>query len=107
MTIKTEENLCGGKGKTTFKYLLGEKELGSKCGMFAELSIEEGGSIGYHSHENESETYYITKGTGLYNDNGVERTVKAGDVTYAHNCSHGIANTGKGDLVFVALIIRD
>ncbi len=108
MTVKREENLCGGKGITTFKYLLGEKELNKKCGMFAELTVERGGSIGYHEHHGESETYYILSGRGLYNDNGTEREVGPGEVTYTPSGSgHGIVNIGDGDLVFIGLIIYE
>lgn len=108
MVLEREENLCGGKGITTFKRLLGEKELNGKCGMFAQLTVEKGGSIGYHIHKGESETYYILSGQGLYNDNGQEREVGPGDVTFTPNGSgHGIVNTGDGDLVFMGLIIYD
>ena len=108
MTVKREENLCGGKGITTFKYLLGEKELNKKCGMFAELTVERGGSIGYHEHHGESETYYILSGKGIYSDNGELRMVEAGDVTFTPDGKgHALTNSGDEDLVFMALIIFD
>lgn len=40
------------------------------------MTIEPGCSLGYHEHHNESETYYILRGEGDYNDNGVIRPVK-------------------------------
>ena len=108
MEIERAENLCGGKGTTIFKRLLGEKELNGKCGMFAELTVEPESSIGYHEHHNESETYYILSGKGIYNDNGHEREVGPGDVTYTpNNSGHSIVNTGDENLVFMALIIYD
>ena len=76
--------------------------------MFAEVTIPAGCSLGYHVHHNESETYYIVKGEGEYNDNGTTRTVKAGERTFTPDgCGHGIANTGDEDLVFMALIQLD
>ena len=46
------------------KHILGEKELNGKCGLYAEVVIEPGCSLGYHEHHGESETYYILSGEG-------------------------------------------
>ena len=108
MELKTEkvENMCGGEGHVIIKHILGEKELNGKCGLYAQVTIEPGCSLGYHEHHNESETYYILSGQGDYDDNGTVRPVKAGDVTFTpDNHGHGLKNTGDTDLVFMALII--
>lgn len=108
--MKTErvENMCGGEGHVLIKRILGEEELKGKCGLYAQVTIEPGCSLGYHEHHGESETYYILSGTGGYNDNGTVRPVKAGDVTVTSSGNgHGLANTGDTDLVFMALIIFD
>ena len=108
--MKTEriENMCGGKGHVTIKHLLEEKELNGKCGLYAEVTIEPGCSLGYHEHHGEGETYYILSGEGDYDDNGVVGPVKAGDVTFTpDNHGHGLVNTGETDLIFMALIIFD
>lgn len=108
MKIERIENMAGGKGHILIKRLLGEKELNGKCGLYAEVTIEPGCSLGYHEHHNESETYYILSGVGNYNDNGTVRPVQAGDVTFTPDgCGHGLENTGDTDLVFMALIIFD
>ncbi|MFR3765020.1 MAG: cupin domain-containing protein, partial [[Clostridium] symbiosum] len=53
-------------------------------------------------------TYYIIRGEGEYNDNGTIRTVVPGDRTFTPSgFSHGMANNGDTDLVFMALIIYD
>lgn len=102
------ENMHGGEGHVFVKRILGEKELNGKCGLYAEVTIEPGCSLGYHEHHNESETYYILKGQGDYNDDGTIRPVKAGDMTFTPDGhGHGLANTGEEDLVFMALIILD
>ena len=110
MELKTEkvENMCGGEGHVIIKHILGEKELNGKCGLYAQVTIEPGCSLGFHEHHNESETYYILSGQGDYDDNGTVRPVKAGDVTFTpDNHGHGLKNTGDTDLVFMALIIFD
>ncbi len=108
MTTERIENMQGGEGHVIIKRILGEKELNGKCGLYAQVTIEPGCSLGYHEHHNESETYYIISGEGEYDDNGTKRMVKAGDMTFTpDNCGHGLKNTGTEDLVFMALIILD
>ena len=108
LKVERKENMCGGEGHVLIKHILGEKELNGKCGLYAEVTIEPGCSLGYHEHHNESETYYILRGEGDYNDNGTARPVKAGDVTFTPDGKgHGLKNTGDTDLVFMALIIFD
>ena len=108
MTTERIENMCGGEGHVIVKRILDAKELNGKCGLYAQVTIEPGCSLGYHEHHNESETYYIISGEGEYDDNGTKRVVKAGDKTFTpDNCGHGLKNTGTEDLVFMALIILD
>lgn len=99
----------GGKGEVRLEMLLGESELKDKCGLFARVTIPKGSSLGYHEHHGNAESYYIVSGEGVYNDNGVERIVKAGETTWtADGSGHGLDNTnGKEDLVFIALIINN
>lgn len=100
------EHKAGGKGHVIIKHLLDEEKLNKKCGMYAEVTLEPGCSLGYHEHHGNTETYYILRGEGEYDDNGTKRQVKAGDVTYtADGEGHGLENTGSTDLVFMALII--
>ena len=108
MGIRRVENMCGGKGHVIIKDILEGDELKGKCGLYAQVTIEKGCSLGYHEHHGETETYYILSGEGEYDDNGVKRPVKAGDITITPDGKgHGLANTGETDLVFMALIIFD
>ena len=108
MKTVVKENANGGKGQVVVKYILDDNELNAKCKMFAEVTIAPGCSLGDHEHHGESETYYIIKGQGEYDDNGTKRPVTVGDKTFTPDgCGHGIANTGDEDLVFMALIQLD
>lgn len=108
MEIKKVENMHGGEGHVIIKRLLDEKQLNGKCGLYAEVTIEPGCSLGYHEHHGESETYYILSGKGIYSDNGTLRMVEAGDVTFTPDGKgHALTNSGDEDLVFMALIIFD
>ena len=113
MTKKAErqpikaENVAGGAGYILKEELIKGEQLGTHCKMFNEVTLKPGCEIGYHEHHGETETYYLTKGAGIYNDNGKEYPVEVGDVTFcADGNGHGIKNAGKEDLVFVALILK-
>ncbi|WP_302359906.1 cupin domain-containing protein [uncultured Megasphaera sp.] len=50
----------------------------------------------------------MLSGEGQYDDNGVIRTVKRGDVTYTSDGKgHGLENNSDTDLVFIALIMNN
>lgn len=96
-----------GKGMITVRSLLnGEEEMSQKGRVFCHTTVRPGAEIGFHIHGDESETYYILKGKGTYNDNGVQAQVEAGDVTYcAPGEGHGLACTGDEPIEMIALIL--
>lgn len=104
--VEIKQNLAGGQGQVTLNKLLSLEQMDNKARMFAHVVIAKNSSIGYHEHVNESETYYILKGKGLYQDDGKEYEVNPGDVTFcgSHH-HHGIQNIGDEDLEFIALIL--
>lgn len=105
--VERTEHKCGGDGHVLIEPLLGDKEMDGKVKLFARVTLEPGCSLGYHEHHGNSETYYILTGSGRYNDNGVLLDVGPGDVTFTPSGSgHGLANTGKDNLEFMALIIN-
>lgn len=105
--IKHFENRAGGKGWIHIEDLLTQEELNEEVKMYARVRIEPHASIGFHPHQGDGESYFIVSGTGLYNDDGNLRNVKAGDVTWTdHGHSHGIENIGDDDLIMIALIIK-
>ena len=96
-----------GTGEIMVRSLLnGPDELYRKGRVFAHTTVYPGSTIGYHVHTGESETYYILSGVGQFNDNGVMREVKAGDVTFTGaGEGHGLANTGNEPIEMIALIL--
>ena len=96
-----------GKGEITITHLLTPKELDGKCAMFAKVTIPPGASIGEHFHKGNTETYHILQGEALYNDNGTDKKISAGETTFCPDGEkHGIENIGNDDLIFMALIIN-
>ena len=68
------------------------------------MTIEPGSSLGFHEHHGESETHYIISGKGEYDDDGVKRTVSAGDMTFTPDGhGHGLKCLGDEPVVFMAL----
>jgi mannose-6-phosphate isomerase-like protein (cupin superfamily) len=98
----------GGQGTMTGLAYIGpdNKLADSKFTMLAHYVLPEGASIGFHTHTVDEEIYLITKGSGIYLDKDKkENPVSEGDVTLCpRGEGHGLTNSGKGDLVFVAVI---
>ena len=102
----TFQNRFGGKGEIAVKQLLSGDEFCGKGRLFAHNVIFPGSSIGLHPHQGDFETYYILKGEGVADDNGVKTPIKAGDVLYTKNGeSHSLENTGSENLELIALVL--
>ena len=77
----------------------------NKARVFAHTTVYPGSAIGYHVHTNESETYYILKGTARFNDNGTEHILCPGDVAFTGSGDgHGIEAL-EGPVEMIALIL--
>lgn len=106
-------------GVTTEKNALGETKLylhnladfegkNPKLRTFALARLNPGEEVEFHIHNDESESYYILSGHGVYNDNGQEVEIFPGTVTFTSSgTGHGIKNTGTEMLEFIALILLD
>lgn len=96
-----------GVGEIMVRSLLnGPEELYEKGRVFAHTTVYPGSAIGYHVHTDESETYYILSGTGKFNDNGLEKRVSAGDVTFTGaGEGHGLEAIGDQPVELIALIL--
>jgi len=96
----------GGNGTVELTSFASPAELNDKGRLFANITLKPGCGIGYHVHENDSELFYFIKGEAVYNDNGVEYTLKAGDVTICPaGTGHGIANNSNEDVEICAVIV--
>lgn len=98
----------GGKGRISFDKINSEVIKPSRVRKYAYAKLEPGAVVGYHKHYGESETFYILAGKALYNDNGTERELCPGDVTYTPDGEgHSLENIGDTDLEFMMLIVVD
>ena len=101
------EHMRGGEGTIEFTHFLeSNAELNDKGRLFSKITVKPGCSIGYHVHEDDSELFYILKGTGTYSDNGKEETVTAGDATICPaGCGHGLVNHSDEAIELIAVIV--
>lgn len=100
------ETMRGGNGTVEITNFASPEELNNKGRLFANITLKPGCSIGYHVHEKDSELFYLMKGQALYNDNGVEVSVSAGDVMLCPaGTGHAIANNGEEDAELCAVIV--
>ncbi len=101
------EGMRGGNGSVEITNFVNADELYNKGRLFGKITLNPGCGIGYHIHENESEIFYIIKGSAVYNDNGVGRVLKDGDVAICKDGQgHRIDNTSDSTVELVALIIK-
>jgi mannose-6-phosphate isomerase-like protein (cupin superfamily) len=105
MKTEDKEKMRNGEGITHLIYLL-DGSTQKNARMFAEITLDQGCSIGYHRHDSETEYFFILSGTGSVNDDGREVEIKPGDsIITGNGASHSIKNTGSVPLVFHAIII--
>ena len=95
-----------GKGTVNIKDLTDKEGLYGHGRMFAHVTIQPGCSIGYHTHNHETEFYYIIKGEAVFNDDGKEVILHAGDIAATGwGEVHGIENKSDEVLEMIALIV--
>ena len=64
--------------------------------------------LGYHTHDGETEVFYIVSGNGIFTDDDKELEVGPGDVLITGTGhGHALENKGSEELVYAALIYFD
>jgi mannose-6-phosphate isomerase-like protein (cupin superfamily) len=97
-----------GKGLVHVKDLTDEAGLYHHGRKFAHMTVGPGCSIGYHAHNHETEFYYILQGEGVFNDDGTEVVVHAGDIcATGYGQSHSLENHSQEPLELIALIVSE
>lgn len=103
--VTVNEAMRGGPGSVVMTEIAKKSEMYSKVRMFSKVLLKPGCGIGYHLHHDESEIIFMIRGTAVYNDDGKESAVTAGDVMIAASGhGHSIVNKGIEDVEFIALI---
>ena len=106
MDIEIREKMKDGKGAVQVTHLLRQIQMKGKCRFFGKMLINAGCSIGLHQHVNEEEIYYIVRGRGITEDNGIRQEVKTGDIILTGGgASHSIENTSSEPLEVIGVIL--
>lgn len=97
-----------GKGLVHIKDLTDPAGLYGHGRLFGHITVDPGCSIGYHQHEHETEFYYIIRGEALFQDDGTDRVVRAGDVcATGYGQFHGLENRSGEPVELIALIVTE
>lgn len=101
-------NLRGGEGTIEIRHILSKEELMGYGGMYAHVILPPHSSLGFHQHVENTEPYYVLKGTGIFVDNDGSRTeIRPGDVCVIEvGQSHAIENPSEEPLEIMALVIN-
>lgn len=103
-----DHQAANGKGLVHAKALASEAQMYHHARMFSQITVNPGCSIGYHTHEHETEFYYILKGEAVFSDNGKEVILHSGDVTSTGGGEgHSLENRTGEPVELIALIIRE
>ncbi len=107
MKKETREEMRGGPGQVEILHMVSPQSM-INARLMAELTLVPGSGIGLHQHDNETEYYIITEGSGIVVENDGEKNVNKGDIVVTGNGqSHSITNTGKTTLKFIAVIVTE
>ncbi len=107
-TLQYEDrpNMRGGDGVVKMTNYVIKEDMHGKARLFGEIVLESGCGIGAHVHEGESEFFVIQSGKVIYNDNGAEKELSAGDIAVcAPGQSHSIRNPYEETAHVTALIV--
>ena len=103
-----KSQLFGGNGNVQMKVLATADEMYKGARLFNHVTLQPGCSLGFHHHEHETEFYYIIKGEGVFNDNGTEVVLKAGDRgATGYGEGHSIENRSDEPMEMIALIVTE
>jgi mannose-6-phosphate isomerase-like protein (cupin superfamily) len=106
MEKEVREKMRNGKGEVEILHIFKKEELKGKVRLFARIKLASGCSIGYHTHENEEEIFYIIKGQGLAWVDDKEEEVFTGDAILTKSGSgHTIENKSDEPLEILAVIL--
>lgn len=106
MKTTVRENMRGGDGQAVITDILDKGDYNGHARLLGTIRLEPGCSIGPHVHENEEEVFYVLQGEAVYNDNGTEQTLTAGDSCIClGGQTHSIANRADKTLVIFAAIL--
>ena len=101
------ERIHEGEGLCPHAMIFSGDEIEAPVQFINYTIIPPGASFGLHEHGSDNEFYIVLNGGGIYTENGKETAVEAGDIIMnAIRGTHGIRNTGSGDMPLLVFEVR-
>ena len=101
------ERLRGGNGILHATELAVAEECHGHVTQFRRMVMDPGCSIGYHTHDENTEIYYILSGNPTGNDNGEEVQMGPGSVMVTGNgAGHALENRTNEPVELINLIVK-
>ena len=100
------ENARGGKGKLILSHLVEKELLAPHSRLLCKLVMQPGDSMGYHTHYDEGEFFYILSGVAKITEDNNEVLLYPGDTLFTPSgSSHGIEAAGDEALEYLAVVL--
>jgi len=104
---KNVENPRGGRGSLINMGYEVMSQFSGNIKMFSVANLKPDSLIGYHTHEDDMEIYFMLDGSGIVSDNGQEDILYPGDLLITQKGEgHSIENKSGSDITFLAMIIK-
>ena len=104
--VEIREKARGGEGKLALHHLLEKEQLAPHSRLLARVVLEPGNSMGFHTHHDEGEFFYILSGVAKISDGEKEILLYPGDTFFTPSGQgHGVEAEGGETLEYLALIL--
>ena len=105
MEHEIKHNIWGGNGSPDLRKVFTPDELGGRAKAFNVITLQPGDSIGLHSHDSDSEIYFVLTSELTVTDNGTEEVLHPGDAIFtADGGTHSAENRTDGEVKMLAVI---
>lgn len=95
------------KGGTDTANLNKVTNLPQNLNVYARITLEQGASIGLHTHTEDEEIIYVLKGNPKIIDDGNEQRLKVGDINIClKNHSHTVINDLEETTELLAVVVK-
>ena len=108
LPVEQRERMRGGEGTVELAYAATPDMLPPGLRLHARITLPPGASIGEHTHERETELFYVLRGEGEMLEGGEWKTLSPGDAaSTGGGASHALRNTGAAPFVVMATIVKE
>ena len=105
--VEVRENARGGKGQLALHHLFENEQLAPNSRLLCKIVVQPGNSMGMHTHQGESEFFYVLSGSAKFTENGEILLLNPGDTLYTPpGGNHSFEVNGDETLELLAVVIN-